>query len=223
MKRQEGVYDFHTHSSLSDGDLSPLELIRRALVNNYKAIAITDHMGPGDLATLIPRLIEACALARAHWDILAIPGVELTHLPPAAIAKAAHRAKELGAWIVIVHGETISEPVESGTNLAAIKCPNVDILAHPGLLSAEEASLASANEIFLELSARQGHCLTNGHIARLARNSGAKLLLSSDAHQPQNLLTPTLAGQIAQGAGLTPPDILQLWENARLALRRLPN
>jgi len=196
------VYDFHTHTSLSDGELSPIELIRRALANNYRVIALTDHAATGELNRIIQETAEVCALARSHWDILAIPGIELTHVPAQAITETAKKAKELGAWIVVVHGETIVEPVEKGTNLAALHSPYVDILAHPGLLNLEEAQLAATNGIFLELSARKGHCLTNGHIASLAQQAGAKLLLNSDAHSTYDLLTSSLAGAIAHGAGL---------------------
>ena len=102
------MYDFHTHTSLSDGALSPLELIRRAAANGYQALGLTDHLGPGSLERVLSEVIADCALARRHWGIVAIPGVELTHLPPPAIAEAARRAKEKGAWLVIVHGETLS-------------------------------------------------------------------------------------------------------------------
>ncbi len=154
------IYDFHTHTSLSDGELSPIELIRYALVNNHHAIALTDHAATtGELSRIIQETSEVCALARSHWNILAIPGIELTHIPAHAIIETAKKAKELGAWIVVVHGETIAEPVEKGTNLAALHSPHVDILAHPGLLSLEEARLAVTNGIFLEISARKGHCL----------------------------------------------------------------
>ncbi|MFQ5825888.1 MAG: histidinol phosphate phosphatase domain-containing protein [Dehalococcoidia bacterium] len=216
------VYDFHTHSLLSDGVLSPIELVRRALVKGYRAIAITDHAGFGSLKRIIPEVIEDCARAREHWDILAIPGVELTHLPPQAIPEAARQAKELGAWLVVIHGETIIEPVEKGSNLAAITCPQVDILAHPGLLTLEEAQLAAANGIFLEISARKGHCLTNGHILKVAQEAGCPLLLGSDAHQGDELLTPALAAEIVQGAGLNREESSQVLEAyPQLLLKRL--
>ena len=41
------MYDFHTHTFLSDGVLSPMELIRRAHVRGYRAMAVTDHVGLG--------------------------------------------------------------------------------------------------------------------------------------------------------------------------------
>src|SRR5512136_2583665 len=176
------MYDFHTHTFLSDGELSPVELIRRASEKGYRGIALTDHVGMGSLERLIRETVEDCRIAREYWDIAAIPGVELTHLPARAIAEAAKKAKDLGAWIVVVHGETIVEPVEKGTNLAALNSPHVDILAHPGLLTPEEAKLAAEKDIFLEISARKGHSLTNGHVSKLALKAGAKLLVDSDAH-----------------------------------------
>lgn len=218
------VYDFHTHTSLSDGAYSPMELIRRALINNYQAIALTDHASIGELSRIIPEVAQVCALASSHWNILAIPGIELTHVPPPAIAETAKKAKELGACIVVVHGETIIECVEKGTNLAAVCSPHVDILAHPGLLSLEEAQLAATNGIFLEISARQGHCLTNGHIASLAQQVGAKLLLGSDAHNQQDLLTIPLADAIIRGAGLDDIACHQVLDiNPKTLLNNLPS
>ena len=218
------VYDFHTHTSLSDGALSPMELIRHAVVNNYRAIALTDHASLGELSRIILEVAEVCALARSYWNILAIPGIELTHVPPQAISETAKRAKELGACIVVVHGETIIESVEKGTNLAALHSPHVDILAHPGLLSLEEAQLAAANGIFLEISARKGHCLTNGHIASLAQQAGARLLLNSDAHSEQDLLTPSLADAITHGAGLDDTACHQLLTiNPQALIKSLPS
>ncbi len=216
------VYDFHTHTSHSDGSLSPVELIRRAMVKGYNTIAITDHVGVGHLDRLIREVTADCALAQRHWDIAAIPGVELTHVPVQAIDETARRAKELGARLVVVHGETITEPVEEGTNMAAVRSSHVDILAHPGLLTLEEAEMAAARGVFLEISARRGHSLTNGHVAKLARLAGARLLLDTDAHDASDLLTPALARAVAQGAGLEEKEIQEvLLDNPRALLRRL--
>ncbi len=196
------LQDFHTHTSLSDGALSPMEMVRRAVVAGYSTVALTDHASTGDMQRILAELIEVCALARKYWKILAIPGIELTHLPAAAIPAAARKAKELGAWIVVVHGETIVEPVEKGTNLAAIGSPDVDLLAHPGLITLEEVKLAAAKGKFLEITSRHGHSLTNGHVAALARSAGAKLVLDSDAHDEGDLHSETFARAVLEGAGL---------------------
>ena len=103
---------------------------------------------------------------------------------------------------MVVHGETIVEPVEKGTNLAALNSPHVDILAHPGFITLEEAELAAARGIFLEITARKGHSLTNGHVAKLARQAGAKMLVDSDSHSERDLLTDSFASAVIRGSGL---------------------
>ena len=196
------LYDFHTHTFLSDGVLSPVELIRRAVSNGYTAIAVTDHAGLGDQERVLDILVKECEMASAEMGIMALPGVELTHVPPKRIGEAASKAKSLGAKIVLVHGETIKEPVAPGTNQAALESPDVNILVHPGMLTKAEAELAKEAGIYLELSARAGHSLTNGHVARTAISAGASLVVDSDGHSPTDLLTEELARQIAIGAGL---------------------
>ncbi|MFC2028053.1 histidinol phosphate phosphatase domain-containing protein [Chloroflexota bacterium] len=216
------IYDFHTHTFLSDGELSPMELIRRAVNNGYRAIAITDHAGPGELERFISEISKDCALAEKHWDIKAIPGVELTHLPATAIADVASQAKEMGAKLVVVHGETTVEPVEKGTNAAAAGSAYVDILTHPGMLTDDEARAASSNGIFLEITARKGHSLTNEHVVKVARNTGAKLILNSDAHDEDDLLTPDSASGVLRGAGLSEEEIVQVLQtNPPLLLERI--
>ena len=216
------LYDFHTHSFLSDGVLGPMELIRRAWAHGYNAIAVTDHVGPGNMEIVLPQVIRDCEVCRRSWGIQAIPGVELTHVPADAIAQLAHAAKQLGAKIVVVHGETIMEPVEPGTNLAAVTCPHVDILAHPGLLTLEEAGLAAQNNVYLEISARKGHSLTNGHVFKMGRAAGAKFLVDSDSHEPGDLLTEEFARKVALGAGLSDDELKEVLEtNPQDLLRRI--
>jgi histidinol phosphatase-like PHP family hydrolase len=212
------LYDFHTHTFLSDGVLSPIELVRRAHVIGYRAMAITDHVGPGNLEPVLKALIRDCEMASSRWDILALPGVEITHAPIEDIDMLAREAKALGARVVNVHGETIVEPVQPGTNLAAVSSTHVDILAHPGLVSPEEAALAAGNGVFLEVSGRKGHAFTNGHVVRTARQAGARLVLDSDAHEPDELLTRDFAMAVAVGAGLTEQDAIALLDSAPLAL-----
>ncbi|MGA2157863.1 MAG: histidinol phosphate phosphatase domain-containing protein [Dehalococcoidia bacterium] len=212
------LYDFHSHSFHSDGKLSPMELIRRAAVNGYSVLAITDHMAAGSLARVIREVSRDCELARSHWNILAVPGVELTHLPHKAINDAAREAKELGAWLVVVHGESPVEPVEEGTNLAAVKSPYVDILAHPGHLTPQVANLAAKNEVFIEITARRGHCITNSHVARVAGEAGALMLLNSDAHDEDDLLTSELAKDILGRAGISNRKFKQVLEHNPLKL-----
>jgi histidinol phosphatase-like PHP family hydrolase len=152
------MIDLHTHSLLSDGVLLPTELIRRALVKGYQVIAITDHADASNLDFIVPRLVNVCNRVNEVWDIQAIAGVELTHIPCRHYRKLTQQARELGARLVLGHGQTLAEPVVEGTNRAAIEA-GVDILAHPGLISAEDIALAAERGVYLEITSRQGHSL----------------------------------------------------------------
>lgn len=207
------MFDFHTHTFLSDGVLAPVELIRRAHVAGYRVMAITDHVGHGNLEFVVKTLIEDCEVASRRWDILALPGVEITHTPKDDIDYLARAAREIGAKVVNVHGETITEPVEPGTNHAAVSSAHVDVLAHPGLILLEDAQIAADNGIFLEVSARKGHSFTNGHVVRQAKRVGARMLLDSDAHEPSDLLSPAFAMGVARGAGLDEAEARALLED----------
>ena len=216
------VLDFHTHTLLSDGELLPIELIRRAIVNGYEAIALTDHVSIGNVGSVVPALVAECRLAEEHWEIRAIPGVELTHLPPAAIGEVASEARRLGAKVVVVHGETPVEPVPPGTNLAALRCPEVDVLAHPGPIDVELAGLAARNGVFLEVSTHRGHSLANGAVAAAGRAAGALLIVNSDAHVPSEILTEDWQRHIALCAGLSEEEAgTALGENARRLLDKI--
>ena len=216
------MYDFHTHTFLSDGVLSPIELIRRALVRGYKAIAVTDHVGLGNVEYVLKILVIDCEQATKRWDILALPGVEITHVPKHDIDLVARTAKEMGAKLVAVHGETPVEPVEPGTNEAALRSDFVDVLAHPGLITYEEACLAAEKGIYLEVSARNGVSLAIGQVVKTATIAGASTVLDSDAHEPEDLLTPDISQKVAKGAGLSDAEIQVLLDtNPRRLLAKL--
>ena len=201
------LIDVHTHTFYSDGVLSPMEHVRRAVVNGYTALGIADHVGVGGVVDLIAALKQDRDVVERYWPIKVIIGVELTHVPAEAMAEAAAFARNAGAELVVVHGETPVEPVPAGTNHAAITSGLVDVLAHPGLLTEEDARLAAAGEVYLELSARRGHSLTNGHVARIAAAAGARLMVNSDAHEPSDLLTASFQERVARGAGVPEADL----------------
>ncbi len=216
------MFDFHTHSIFSDGALVPSELVRRAVVQGYEAIAITDHVDFTNIEFVLTNLKKFEPADMTDRGITVIRGVELTHIPPEKLEKLALKAKALGAELVVVHGETLAEPVERGTNRAAVNIPAVDILAHPGLITEEEAERAKENGIYLELTSRKGHCLANGHVAAVARRVGANVLLNTDAHAPEDLLTDELGARILAGAGLTPEAVITVMgKNPRTVLQNL--
>ncbi len=214
------VIDFHTHCLLSDGVLCPAELGRRVRVSGYAVVGLADHADPGTLPGIIETARASARALNGHMEGLTIlPGVEITHVPPALIGDLVKKARDLGASHVVVHGESIVEPVAPGTNRAAILA-GADILAHPGLLTEDDAALAAEKGVYLELSGRGGHGLANGLAAQLARLHGARVLVNSDGHAPGDWLTPERQRAVALGAGLSQAEYLDMMaEAARLAGR----
>jgi len=213
------VIDLHTHSIFSDGVLIPSELAQRAHAAGYVAIAITDHADHSNFDFILPRLVKVCRQISGNGNIFALPGIELTHVAPRDIAALAKESRQLGAKIIVVHGETLVEPVPPGTNKAALEA-DIDILAHPGLLTEEEAKLAADRNIYLEITTRRGHSLTNGYVACLARQFKAGLVLNDDAHAPTDFVGREMAVKIALGAGLTKAEIDEMFANSQHLVQR---
>jgi len=215
------MIDLHTHSLLSDGLLLPSELARRAEKNGYRVIGITDHADSSNIEFVINGILKASKDINKNWKIKVVPGVELTHMPLASIKGAVKFARSKGIKLVLVHGETVSEPVIPGTNRAAL-LSGADVLAHPGLISSEDAKMAASRGVYLEITARKGHSLTNGHVVKIARNVSARLIINSDSHGPGDLITKDFAAKILAGAGLDKKDIKKVFDSSReLACRLL--
>jgi histidinol phosphatase-like PHP family hydrolase len=203
------MIDLHTHTFFSDGELVPAEHLRRVEVLGYKAVAITDHADSSNMDWIIPRIVQAANDLNRYSKTLLIPGIELTHVPLEMFVELTAEARKLGARIVVAHGETPVEPVRPGTNRAAIEA-GVDILSHPGLITEEDAKSAAQKGVFLELSGRKGHSLTNGHVAKIAQETGALLAVNADAHGPGDFLTAQMAEIVAFGAGVSAERYTQI-------------
>jgi histidinol phosphatase-like PHP family hydrolase len=200
------MIDLHMHTLFSDGVLLPFELMRRAYITGCRAIAITDHVDSSNIDFVIPRIVKALDDVAGTLEMTVVPGAEITHAPPRLIGRLVARARELGAKVVVVHGETTSEPVAPGTNSAGIES-GADILSHPGLISRDDALKARESGVALEITSRGGHSISNGHVFKTAMEAGAELVVNSDAHSPDDLITQVRAKVVLRGAGV-PDDMV---------------
>lgn len=207
------MIDLHMHSTFSDGELIPSEVVSRALFAGYTHLAITDHADHSNILHVLKAMMHVCAELKGNVGACVYPGVEITHVPPRLIAPLAALARKKGARVVIVHGETIVEPVPAGTNMAAIMA-GVDILAHPGLITEEEVLMAKKKGVLLEITARRGHSITNGHVARMAGKHGAAMVYNTDSHSPGDFTPWETALRIIKGAGLSGADAERMQKNA---------
>jgi putative hydrolase len=214
------MIDLHTHSFFSDGELVPSELIRRAESIGYKAIAITDHVDSSNIDLVVPRIVNALKKLKNYISLDALPGAEITPVPPQIIPELIKEARHLGAKIVVVHGETLVEPVMPGTNRAAIEA-NADILAHPGLISEEDLLLAKERGVTLEITSRKGHSLSNGYVAREAMRFGVPLCINTDAHSPSDLISKDFAKRILLASGIEENRVESVFESSKSMIDKI--
>jgi DNA polymerase (family X) len=231
--------DLHTHTNLTDGVHSLEEMAQAARDRGYQYMAVTDHsqalrmvhgLTPEQLdeqRRLVDRLNHKLApfvvLLGTEMDILRdgrldYPDEVLDRLD--YVSASIHSAQRQSR-------ETMTERV-----LRAIRNPHVQALNHPRgrLLRRREAYavdlpavLAAAAELgcALEVSAQPERLDLDGPWARRAREAGARLTVSSDAHSKRDLgLMPYGVGSARRG-WLGAADVLNTrpLDELRLALR----
>jgi len=206
------MYNLHSHTFLSDGELLPSEVAARYQAAGYKAIAITDHADYSNIKPIVQAIVEFCRKWPKDSLIKVLPGIELTHLPPEQFKPLANYARKHGIKVIIAHGETPVEPIAPRTNKSALEA-NIDILAHPGLISDDDTKLAAQKGIFLEVTSRSGHSETNAHVIKQARKFGAKLILNNDSHKCEDIISPKQLNQTGIDYGLTQEEINTIFKN----------
>jgi histidinol phosphatase-like PHP family hydrolase len=213
------MYSLHCHSLLSDGFLLASEVAVRYAAAGYKVIAITDHVDYSNIKSTVKAILEFVQNWPKNSQIKVLPGIELTHLPLEQFKPLAEYARSQGIKVIVAHGETLVEPVIKGTNRAALEA-DIDILAHPGLISEEEAKLAKQKNIFLEITSRKGHCDTNGHVVEVALKFGAKLIINNDSHAPEDITAPEDLIKVGLKSGLSQEEIDRIYQDVERFIKK---
>ena len=214
------MIDLHTHTLLSDGLLLPSEMVRRAHVKGYEVIALADHVDYSNIDRVVSQIAKVAKELNRCWDIKVLPAAEITHAPLEQIAQLIKRARRKGARLVVVHGETVSDPVLPGTNREAIS-GGADILAHPGNISEEDARLAAKKGVHLEITTRKNHSTTNGHVAMVAQKVGAKLVVNTDAHAPGDLASDEDVIDLLRKLSIEETLIKEILNNSKVLAQKM--
>ncbi len=67
------MIDLHTHSLLSDGELLPLELARRAKVKGYTYLGISDHVDVTNIEYVASSILKVIEKSEYHEGIRSFP------------------------------------------------------------------------------------------------------------------------------------------------------
>ncbi len=218
--------DLHLHTTESDGrdDLEAMAAAAQRLGHEY--IAITDHSKAMAMANGLDerRAIEHAARIRAlngRFDGLTLlAGIECDILADGTLDLSHDCLAELD-WVVASVHSHFSQDESQMTDrvLRALECPWVDVLGHPTgrlLLKREPSRLnvdllttaAARLGVALEINAQTARLdLSDAH-ARLARERGVKLVISTDAHSTRALHNLRFGVQMARRAWTSPTEVL---------------
>ena len=232
--------DLHMHTTATDGkdDLETMAAAAHRLGHEY--IAITDHSQALAMANGLDerRALEHAARVRAlngrFEGLTLLAGIECDILHDGRLDLADDCLAQLDLVVASVHSHfTQDQPQMTDRILRALECPWVDVLGHPTgrrLLKREPAAMdmsavviaAAERGVAMEINCQPERLdLSDAH-ARLARERGVSLIISTDAHSATALDRLRWGVKIARRAWVRAEDVLNTrsFADFRASLRR---
>lgn len=232
--------DLHMHTTATDGkdDLETMAAAAHRLGHQY--IAITDHSQALAMANGLDerRALEHAARVRAlngrFEGLTLLAGIECDILHDGRLDLADDCLAQLDLVVASVHSHfTQDQPQMTDRILRALECPWVDVLGHPTgrrLLKREPAAMdmsavviaAAERGVAMEINCQPERLdLSDAH-ARLARERGVSLIISTDAHSVTALDRLRWGVQMARRAWVRAEDVLNTrsFADFRASLRR---
>jgi DNA polymerase (family X) len=231
--------DLHMHTSETDGKDDVPAMADAAREAGLEYIAITDHSKSLAMANGLDeaRAIGHAARIRAldgRGGVRLLAGIECDIKPDGELDLADDCLSALDLVVASVHSAFNQGPQQMTERLLrAIENPHVDIIGHPtGRLILRREPYACDMEAIVDAAARHGvaleiNCLVerldlNDVHAKLARDRGVRVVISSDAHSRRGLGVLRWGIVVARRAWLEPADVLNTrpFEQFRAGLRR---
>ena len=232
--------DLHSHTDVTDGRADIETMARAAKAAGHRYLAITDHSQSLAMAN---GLDDARALAHARAvrevssrldGITLLAGIECDIRPDGTMDLADDCLAQLDIVVASVHSAFNQEPARlTDRYLRALACPWVDVLGHPTgriilrrePLQADWARIfaaAAASGVCIEINCQVDRLDVDDVRARHARDAGAPIVISSDAHSPAALGGLRWGVVVARRAWLTADDVLNARDvdRMRASLRR---
>ena len=240
IAREDVLGDLHMHTTETDGRDDLEAMVESARAAGLRYLAITDHSRSLAMANGLDerRVIAQAARIRALNDRLedftVLAGIECDIRPDGSMDLADDCLAELDIVVASVHSAFNQDEAQMTDRvLSAIEHPYVDVIGHPTgrlLLKREPYRLqmdraiaaAAAHGVALEINSQPDRLDLGDTHARLARERGVKLVVSSDAHTRAGLVALRWGVVVARRAWATPDDVLNTRpvEGFRAGLRR---
>ncbi|MBN1247010.1 MAG: DNA polymerase/3'-5' exonuclease PolX [Anaerolineae bacterium] len=232
--------DLQVHTKASDGNATLEEMAEGARDLGYAYIAITDHsphlgVTQGlDEEALRERIEEIDALNESYQDFRVLKGIEVDILKDGSLDLSDDVLKRLDIVLGAVHSNfDLSREDQTERMIRAMDNPNFMILAHPtgrrigkrpGYDVDVERLIEAALErgCYMEINASPERLDLNDVHARMAKQMGLKLAISTDAHRVSGLQTMRFGVDQARRGWLEAKDVLNTltWEDLRDQFKR---
>jgi DNA polymerase (family 10) len=240
--------DLHMHSKWSDGKVAIAEMAQKAKEFGYQYIAMTDHSPSSRIARglsverLYEKKKEVDALNKKMKGVKILMGSEVDIRSDGSLDYSDEVLKDLDIVIVSVHsGFKMDGKSMTGRIVKALQNPFVHALVHPTgrLIGEREAYEVDMDEIIKTAKALGKALEVNSYYLRLDLNDinirkatqmGVKIVISTDAHLPDQLNMMRLGVATARRGWAQKKDVintmdlkaLSKWLNKVVASARKP-
>ena len=232
--------DLHMHTTATDGRDALEAMADAAQRLGYEYIAITDHSKAMAMANGLDehRALEHAGRVRAlngrYEGLTLLAGIECDILADGTLDLSHDCLAQLD-WVVASVHSHFGQGEEQMTDrmLRALECPWVDVLGHPTgrlLLKREPSRVnvdrvtaaAARHGVAIEINAQAARLDLSDTHARMARERGVRLVISTDAHSVKALGNMRWGVQAARRAWASPADVLNTRSltDLRASLRR---
>ena len=192
--------DLHMHTTYSDGKHTILDMAKAAKEMGYEYIAITDHskrltVAKGlDETKVLQEFEEIDKINQQIDGITILKGMEVDILEDGSLDMSDRVLQEMDVVLVAVHYKfNLSKQKQTARILKAFDNPYVNILAHPTgrMINMREPieldmekilQRAKENNIFMEINAQPDRLDLNDIHAKMAKDMGVKMAISTDSH-----------------------------------------
>jgi DNA polymerase (family 10) len=240
IERSDLRGDLHMHTTETDGKDDMRAMVEAARDEGHEYIAITEHSQSLAMANGLDErraLVHAQSLRALDAEgvgVRLLAGIECDILPDGSLDLADDCLASLDLVVASIHS-AFSQDRQQMTDrlLRAIDNPHVDILGHPtgrAILRREPYAFdidavidaARARHVALEINCQAHRLDLNDAHARLARDRGVRLVISSDAHSRRGLGTLRWGVLVARRGWVGPADVLNTrsFGDFRALLRR---